>query len=306
MKWGQQALIWPNRAASRFVDCRPHRWHVQEMGPEDAPAILLLHGAGGATHSWRDLMPALARQFRVVALDLPGQGFTRLGSKHRSGLDPTATDIASLATQEGWRFAALIGHSAGAALALRLAQKLEPVPVAVIGLNAALESFPGPAEWAFPVIAKMLSLNPMVPTVFAASAGTSAAVRSLIQSTGSTLDGEGIALYRAAISDAEHVEGALNMMAQWDLEGLQAALPGIDIPTLLIVGDGDRAVPPETSERAAKTLPNATVQHLPDLGHLAHEEAPDLVATRIAEFLDTPVNAAPDRAETPERSPDAT
>lgn len=289
MKWGQQALLWPNRKASRLVACRPHRWHIQEMGTEtntaDAPALLLLHGAGGATHSWRDLMPLLARNHRVIALDLPGQGFTHLGTKQRSGLPQMAEDVAGLAAQEEWRFTAIIGHSAGAALALKLTDLLDPRPRAVIGLNAALESFPGPAAWAFPVMAKMLALNPMVPSVFAASAGTTAAVRSLINSTGSTLDEPGIALYRAAISDAEHVEGALTMMAQWDLEGLQAALPGITVPTLLIAADNDKAVPPETSDRAAGKLADATVMHLPELGHLAHEEAPERIARIIEEFV---------------------
>ena len=285
MKWGQQALIWPNRKASRLISCRPHRWHVQEMGPEDAPALLLLHGAGGATHSWRDLMPALARQYRVVALDLPGQGFTHLGTKLRSGLPQMAEDVAALAAQESWQFTAIVGHSAGAALALKLTQRLDPRPRAVIGLNAALESFPGPAAWAFPVMAKMLALNPMVPSMFAASAGTTAAVRSLITSTGSTLDEPGIALYRAAISDAEHVEGALTMMAQWDLEGLRDALPGITVPTLLIAAENDRAVPPETSERAAALLPDATITRLPGLGHLAHEEAPKRIAALITAFV---------------------
>lgn len=285
MKWGHQALIWPNRKASRLVSCRPHRWHVQEMGPEDAPAILLLHGAGGATHSWRDLMPVLARDYRVVALDLPGQGFTHLGTKQRCGLPQMAQDIAALAAQEGWHFTAIVGHSAGAALALKLTELLDPPPRAVIGLNAALEAFPGPAAWAFPVMAKMLALNPMVPSMFAASAGTTAAVRSLITSTGSALDEDGIALYRAAISDAEHVEGALTMMAQWDLEGLQAALPDIRVPTLLIAAENDRAVPPETSDRAAAKLADATVTRLPKLGHLAHEEAPERVAQMISDFV---------------------
>lgn len=285
MKWGERALLWPNRAASRFVDCRPHRWHVQEMGPADAPALLLLHGAGGATHSWRDLMPALAETHRVIGIDLPGQGFTRAGTRQRSGLTPMAQDIAALAAHEGWRIDAIVGHSAGAALGLRLASLLDPAPRAVVGLNAALESFPGPAAWAFPVMARMLALNPMVPSMFAASAGTSAAVRSLISSTGSTLDAEGLALYRAAISDPDHVEGALSMMAQWDLEALQATLPAIDVPVLLIAGEGDSAVPPATSVRAAARLPSARVEILPGLGHLAHEEDPVGVATLIAQFL---------------------
>ena len=53
-----------------MLACPPHRWHVQVLG--EGPTVLLLHGAGGATHSWRGLAPLLATDHRVVMLDLPG------------------------------------------------------------------------------------------------------------------------------------------------------------------------------------------------------------------------------------------
>ena len=70
---------------SRQVMHRPHRWHIQEAGK--GPLLLLIHGAGGATHSFRSLFPLLAQTSRVVAVDLPGQGFT-----HKIG------DIVTIAT----------------------------------------------------------------------------------------------------------------------------------------------------------------------------------------------------------------
>ena len=48
---------WPHRATSRRIACPPHLWHAQIAGT--GPDLLLLHGAGGATHSWRNLMPLL-------------------------------------------------------------------------------------------------------------------------------------------------------------------------------------------------------------------------------------------------------
>ena len=72
---------WPNRNASRHVFCAPHLWHVQEIG--SGPTLLMIHGAGGASHSWRGLVPVLADHYHLVIVDLPGQGFTRLGARHR-------------------------------------------------------------------------------------------------------------------------------------------------------------------------------------------------------------------------------
>ena len=65
---------WPNRAASRTVRAAGLNWHVQVMG--SGPVLLLAHGTGAATHSWRGLAPLLAQHFTVVAPDLPGHGYT--------------------------------------------------------------------------------------------------------------------------------------------------------------------------------------------------------------------------------------
>jgi magnesium chelatase accessory protein len=284
MDWAARQARWPNAGASRFVQARPHRWHVQDLGPPDAPALLLLHGAGGATHSWRDLAPLLARDWRVIAPDLPGHGFTRLGAMQRSSLPLMAEDMATLLARIDVRPLALVGHSAGGALALQMARRMDPPPAAVVGLNPALDSFEGVAGWLFPVMARALALNPFVAPAFARMA-SHRSVRALVDGTGSRLDDAGIALYRDCIADADHVEGTLKMMAQWRLDGLQAALPGIDLPVLFLVGAGDRAVPPETAARAAARLPNAEVERLAGLGHLAHEEAPGPVAARISAFL---------------------
>jgi magnesium chelatase accessory protein len=277
---------WPNARASRFVDCRPHRWHLQEMGPgaETAQTILLIHGAGGAVVSFRDLMPDLARDFRVVAVDLPGHGMTRAGTRQRQGLDPMAEDLASLLAAERIVPAIVVGHSAGAAVALRLAQRLDPPPRGVVGINAALGHFKGVAGWLFPALAKLLALNPLTAHAFARLSSSEVSVRGLLRGTGSTADATMVRLYRRLVADPVHVDGTLAMMAQWDLRPLLAALPRIEVPVLLLTGDNDRAVPPDTSDRAARHLPHARVLHLAGLGHLVHEEAPDKVAVHIRAF----------------------
>jgi len=258
---------------------------MQEFGPQDAPVVVLLHGAGGATHSWRDLAPLLARKWRVLAPDLPGHGFTRLGALQRSSVDLMAADLETLLDKRGAAPAAIVGHSAGGALALRMAQIAARPPAAIVGLNAALDSFDGAAGFLFPMLARALALNPLVAPAMArlAQPGT---VQRLIEGTGSRLDARGLALYGACVSEARHVDGTLTMMAQWRLERLRAGLPHTGVPTLLLAAEGDRAVSPETSERAARRMPRAEAVRLPGLGHLAHEEAPEDVARRIDAFLE--------------------
>ncbi len=285
MRWPPPA-DWPHAALSRQVHSRPHRWHVQETGTGET--LLLLHGAGGSTHSFRMLLPLLAVQYHVVAIDLPGQGFTQLGARHRSGLEATAEDMTRMCRQEGWHPTAIIGHSAGGALALRLSQQLVSPrghPPKVVGINAALDNFKGLAGVLFPVLAKLLAAVPFTAKVFAQSSAAPGRIEALIRSTGSDIDAEGLSYYRRLISDRDHADATLMMMANWSLDGLQHDLGTVPAGTLLIVGDNDATVPPEVSDKAARKLPDARVVHLPGLGHLAHEEAPETVARLILDFV---------------------
>jgi len=281
MDWARDLPGWPLSETSRRVASRPHRWHVQEAG--DGPTLLLLHGAGASTHTWRDLAPDLARDHRVIALDLPGQGFTAMGARGRSGLAQMTADLATLVAAEGWRPRVIVGHSAGAALGLRLALDLADPP-RVVGINAALSPFEGLAGWLFPVMAKVLALNPLTALAFTAGGNRLARARRLIESTGSRLDDDAIGYYARLIGDRAHVEGTLQMMAQWDVSALVDALPDLAAPCLLITGDADRAVPPDVSARAATRLPDARHLSLPGLGHLAHEEVPHEIADLIRGF----------------------
>lgn len=253
---------------------RPHRWHVQQAGAGDT--VLLIHGAGGTTQSWRSLFPLLAQDHHVVAMDLPGQGFSQSGAKRRLGLDHMAQDLLSLIRAKGWQPSCVIGHSAGAAIALALwRQGLRPAQ-GIVGINAALAPFTGVAGVLFPAVAKALSLTPLSAHFFSANA-TPASVARLIAGTGSHLDDQGHDFYLRLIRDSAHVDATLSMMAQWDLSDLRAHFSSVETPVHLIVGAQDKTVPPSTSRDAAQALPQARVTTLSGLGHLAHEED----ATRV-------------------------
>lgn len=269
---------WPMAARSRQFLCRPHRWHVQRAG--DGPTILLIHGAGGATQSFRHLFPLLTESFDTVAIDLPGQGFTQMGARHRCGLDGMAEDLLALLRQEGIKPHLVVGHSAGVAVALRMVELGLRPSAGIFGINAALGNFKGVAGWLFPAMAKVLAATPFSADLFCATT-TASSVRNLIHGTGSRLGADGEAHYLALAKDTTHVRATLAMMAQWSLDSLLERLPDIDTPVTLITGAADKAVPPGTSTTAAAALPNATVIALPELGHLAHEEDAAQIATLI-------------------------
>jgi len=201
--------------------CKPHRWHLQDAGT--GPTILLIHGAGGATQSFRHLFPILAKTHRVIAIDLPGQGFTQLGGRGRCGLDAMAEDLIRLLRQDNITPDLIVGHSAGVPIALRLTELgLRPAH-GIIGINAALGNFKGVAGWLFPAMAKVLAATPFTAEVFCATA-TPTNVQKLIAGTGSQLDAQGHALYLRLARDTTHVGATLAMMAQWSLDDLLGRL----------------------------------------------------------------------------------
>ncbi|MFN3663569.1 alpha/beta fold hydrolase BchO [Yoonia sp.] len=275
MRWPPRD--WPLSEYSRQILHRPHRWHVQEAG--QGPLILLIHGAGGATQSFRHLFPVLTQTHHVVAIDLPGQGFSQMGARQRAGLDHMTGDILSLCRAEGWNPAIVVGHSAGGAIALRL-WELGLRPGRIVLINAALSNFKGVAGLLFPFMAKALAATPFSASIVTATSSRNV-VQNLIRGTGSVLDEAGVDLYHRLITDRGHIDGTLAMMAQWSLDGLLARLADIIVPVHLITGANDKAVPPSVSHETANILPQAKLTELPGLGHLAHEEDARTVANLI-------------------------
>jgi magnesium chelatase accessory protein len=273
---------WPYRDRSALIRCPPHEWHVQVFG--DGPDILCLHGAGASGHSFHALVPHLPG-FRMILVDLPGQGFTRPGATQRLGLDAMADDLAALCDQQGFRPQTVIGHSAGAAVALRMAEILPAPPRAVVGINAALGTFDGFEGWLFPKLARAMHASPFIAQIVTKFSSKRKQVERLLAATGSTLSAEGVTLYQRLVARTAHIEGTLGMMAQWKLEPLLERLPQMEVPTLLIGSEKDRAVPCSVSRVAAARMPRATYAEIPALGHLVHEEAPLQVAELILPFI---------------------
>ena len=283
LDWDREGLIWPHREASTFVPVGKARWHVQRMG--SGPPLLLLHGTGASVHSWRDLMPLLAQGYTVIAPDLPRHAFTTGHDAYAMSLPTMAGEVAALLEALDVAPAAIVGHSAGSALALQLALA-HGYGGPIVGLSAALRPFPGPLAQIYPAIAKALFVNPLVPRLFSGTIDwAGGAKRFLWNSTRSRIDPVGFECYRTLFKNAQHAGGGLAMMANWDLPGLRARMGEVRNPVLLVHGAKDPAIPLAWARDAAGWLAQARLEVLPGLGHLAHEEAPEQAAARIAAFL---------------------
>ena len=281
--WENEGRRWPNREASRFLRAGGFRWHVQVAG--EGPALLLLHGTGAATHSWRGLLPLLAQHFTVIAPDLPGHGFTDAPPAQALSLPGMARAVAALLTALGLEPEIAVGHSAGAAVAALMSLEGMVAPRAIVSLNGALLPLRGgPGDlFIFSALARVLVSLPIVPWLIARRAADRSAVERLLRGTGSTIDAAGVDHYAAMVRHPGHVAAALGMMAAWDLHPLARALPRLAPPLTLVVGENDRTIPASDALRVKAILPSARIVTLPRLGHLAHEEDPAAIAAIILE-----------------------
>ena len=134
MDWERQRENWPNSDVSRFVNAAGVRWHVQQAGTQ-GPRVLLLHGTGASLHTWRDLLQPLSQHAQVLAIDLPGHGFSSLAAGQGMSLPGMAQGVAALLTELAWPVQAFIGHSAGAAIAAQMVLDKQLQPEVLIGIG---------------------------------------------------------------------------------------------------------------------------------------------------------------------------
>lgn len=251
--------------------------HVDSLG-SGAP-LLLLHGWGMHGGMWGEAAERLARDFRVLAVDLPGHGWSveREGGREMGGLStglsrPFTLDtvVDQLAAQFDEPLA-VCGWSLGGIIAQRWAARA-PHRIRRLVLVASTPCFVARDGWPYGMPAATLQQ-------FAADLEQDAAAtlrRFLaLQVRGSEGERELLAALRAGLSSRgapqpDALRGGLDILRDADL---RASLPQIGQPTLLIAGDRDRLTPPQASHHLAQTLPHArmvTVQgaaHAPFLSH---------------------------------------
>jgi magnesium chelatase accessory protein len=278
---------WPHRQSSRFVESGGLRWHVQIQG--SGPTLLLLHGTGASSHSFRDLMPLLADRYTVVAPDLPGHAFSTAPPPFVPSLPGIAAALAALLTELELAPAVAVGHSAGAAVLARMVLDRTIKPRLLVGLGAALVPFRGAATAWFAPAARLLAQSGLAAQLIASRAQDPGNVERLVRSTGSRLDGRGIELYQRLARHPGHISGVLAMLARWDLVPLYAELPALDSGFLLLAGESDRAIPLVQQREVAARVPGARLLVVSGTGHLLHEEQPETVANLI---LDEAARAA--------------
>ena len=267
----------------RFADLEEGCLHYYVGG--EGPPLILVHGLSGAATNWVAVAPRLAESFRVLVPDLPGHGRSSPLPRARS-LDPFAESIGALAEREQMLPAAVVGHSLGGLVALRLAvQRSESVTALVLAAAAGISTAtrrverllkmgrlvrPGRAYSRFRNrVARSEALRYLVFGYWGASdpaALTPEVVHGFLEGPG--LHTDTVTAARALVRDDPRV----------DLERILC-------PSLVLWGARDRQVPIADAFEYSRRL-HAPLRVVADCGHLLIGERPDVCADAIEEFLD--------------------
>ena len=275
---------WPNSQYSEYVETRFHSWHIQRLGKGRGKKILFIHGTGSSCHTWSDIIECLQDEFDVLLVDLPGHGFSRIPAPSQSSLQSVFNGLMELIEKIRFVPDLIIGHSAGAAIAVLLSEKIK-AKSGVICINAAFGEFPGLAGVMFPIFAKIIAVVPFSSDVLAGLSRNKERTEKLIANTGSKITQDSLNHYKVLFSKPNHVKGTLKLMAEWSLSEFLKNLKNCNSSINFLVGNLDKTVPISVSKKWSQILPRTSYYEISGAGHLVHEEKPYEVSQIILNHL---------------------
>lgn len=261
---------WPNRQMSRSITVGDLTWHIQISGK--GPVILLLHGTGSSTHSWGELTPLLNPEAQVLSVDLPGHAFTMGASVNSLRLEQIASNLIALIKELKMPWPTIvIGHSAGAPLALAFANLAPTKPQVIIGLNPSLIPPPPSYTQFFGPMLGPVTKSATLASILAKIAPLSGMTDRLLDSTNTNLPETNRIYYRRLFQSPEHVRGAMNFMASANIDEVLKAGSSLPSKLIWVIGESDQWVPEIGLQKIIKQyFPKSTVIYWPG-GHIMHE-----------------------------------
>jgi 3-oxoadipate enol-lactonase len=241
------------------------------------PPIVLGHSFLCSGAMWREQVPALAAEYRVINIDYRGHGASG-GVEHAITLYDLVGDVTAVLDHVGVRRAVWAGLSIGGMVALRAALR---APERVAGLIL-VDTDAGPERLrsrirfaALGVVARVIGIRPLLPQVLRQMFGV--ATR---QETPELVTEWADRFTRVHVPSAVRTLRALRRR-----DDLTPHLSEIRIPTLVLVGEEDASLPPPRSRHLASRLPQASLIEIGGAGHLSALERPDAVTRAMLDFL---------------------
>ncbi len=275
-----------------WVDAGGLRTHVALAGPEDAPPVMLVHGWPQHWWAWREVIPELARDHRVIVPDLRGHGWT---DAPRDGYEKEdmATDVLAVLDELGLERVKLVGHDWGGwigfLLCLRAPQRFERfLALNILPPWINLRATVGHA-WRFWY--QQMVLAPGIG--YGLHRRGDFVKRILVggSEVKGVWDAETLASFADNLAEPARARAAVQIYRVFNWHEVLPILRGryarrrLTVPTLLVFGVDDFVLRPQMLAGYEKHADEMRVELVPGCGHFIADERPDLVAERAREFF---------------------
>ena len=260
-----------------------------EFNPEGERLIVLLHGFGASTFSWRTVTDELSQFGQVIAYDRPGFGKTPVVARSKTD-DPYSlagqVELLKSIIEEkaNGRSVVVVGHSAGALVATEFALRFPEMLSCLV-----LES---PAVWRKPPVpawlASVLRAERLENRAQRLLEGFSKAGMKILRDSfydPAKLTQEIIDGYTAPMQNPDWKLSLWRFMTASQSNEVRKNLWRIEMPVLVITGDHDKIVKVEDTFKVAERLLCHSIYLVPNTGHLAHEEDPKDFLRVVSRFI---------------------
>lgn len=261
--------------------------HVEQRGAGEP--VVLLHGFGESTYSFRHVLPTLAERYRVIAVDLNGFGYTdRPRDPAHYTLDGQQRLVLGVLDRLGVERAHFVGHSYGGGLTLWIAAHHPERVRSMVLVDTTLPLYS---------TAQRTRLAKLRPFTFLY-------LRTVVLHERYVRKSLGAAYADASLATPDVVEAFLDRLRIAGIDdayyGLLAKLgeppalvdlATIETPALVVWGREDRRSALRNGERITAALPRARLVVIPDCGHVPMEEKPQELLAAMLPFLEGPSSA---------------
>src|SRR4051794_3231150 len=264
-----------------WVDAGGLRMHVALAGPADAPPLLMVHGWPQHWYCWRDVIPALAGRYRIIAPDLRGHGWT--DAPHDGYAKPQlAADLVALLDALGVDKVTWLGHDWGAQTgwitAFEHPERIERLVACCV--PPIFNRDRSPRTLLFVIGYQGPISTPVLGSILVRR-GLARKVLEVARVKGEWTEEE-LAIYDDIFRARPHV--TVDLYRTFLLRELPKLARGpykaqdLKVPATVLVGDRDRITRSVTSE----LYPEVTVVRAPGVGHFLPEEDPDTVIAALS------------------------
>jgi pimeloyl-ACP methyl ester carboxylesterase len=263
----------------RFLTISGRLVHVEQAGTGEP--VVLLHGFGASTYSWRKVMPGLAASFHVIAIDFNGFGYTErprdFESYTKEGQGKLVLDVMDALKIER---AHIIGHSYGGGITLWLASRHPERMRSMVLVDSSAPTYSDTRR------SRAASLKPITRLYLRFVLRPSVIRKALLHSfyDDSLVTPELVQAYYDRIRVEGVVDGYYGLTVPRRTPPDRVDLAKIDVPTLVIWGENDERIAVADGRRAAETL-RAKFVPFPKTGHVPMEERPEEWLQTVLPFL---------------------